>query len=77
MNSCQAAGLDDYDTSLRASSEALNICGLIDEKLSLSILVHYQNVSFWRWASHMVGSVVTSPNQNKSADYDDLSINHG
>ena len=83
LNSCvkKAAQLGAFDLSLKASSVALDACGLIDERLTLAILVHHQNVTFAQWARRMMlgaAAQVTSPNHTKAAGaYAALSINHG
>ena len=77
----KAASLGEFDLSLKASSVALDASGLIDERLTVAILVHHQNVTFAQWARRMMlGSLaqVTSPNHTKAAEaYAALSINHG
>ena len=67
-----AAEIGHFEESLAASSTALNLCGIIDEKLALSIIVHYQNVTFAQWSARLRG--VTSA---KSSDQGDFRINHG
>ena len=67
-----AAEIGSFEQSLAANSAALDLCGTTDEKLALSILVHYNNVTFAQWSARLRG--VTSL---KSSDQADFRINHG